>query len=73
MDGSIFGKYVVHTSRSRGDRASNRDGFDCGFLVPKGLNQPLFVHGDLVLLQLLYKLTKILIKVRGLRYCKHGL
>ena len=38
IDGSVLGKFVVHTSRSREDRASNRDGFDCGFLVLASLN-----------------------------------
>ena len=31
-------QYVVHSSRSKADEAANRDGFDCGFLVPGGLN-----------------------------------
>ena len=38
VDGSVFGQFIVHSSRSRADRAANRDGFDCGFLVPASLN-----------------------------------
>ena len=30
--------YVVHSSRTKHDEANHRDGFDCGFLVPGGLN-----------------------------------
>ena len=32
------GKYVVHSSRTKDDELANRDGFDCGFLVPGSLN-----------------------------------
>ena len=38
MDGSPFGSHTVLSSRSRDDLANGRDGFDCGFLVPDGLN-----------------------------------
>ena len=38
VNGSVFAGHVVHSHRSRDDRAANRDGFDCGFLVPKSLN-----------------------------------
>ena len=38
VDGSRFGGFTVFSSRSRDDRANNRDGFDCGFLVPDSLS-----------------------------------
>ena len=31
-------RYIVHSSRSKDDELANRDGFDCGFLVPVSLN-----------------------------------
>ena len=31
-------KYVVLSSRTKGDETANRDGFDCGFLIPASLN-----------------------------------
>ena len=29
---------IVHASRTKDDEAAQRDGFDCGFLVPSCLN-----------------------------------
>ena len=31
-------RYIVHASRSKDDESANREGFDCGFLVPGSLN-----------------------------------
>ena len=30
--------FIVHSSGTREDEAAHRDGFDCGFLIPEGLN-----------------------------------
>ena len=38
IGGSVFEGHIVHASRSKADLANNRDGFDCGFLVPVSLN-----------------------------------
>ena len=35
----LYGEqHIVHSSWSKRDETANRDGFDCGFLIPESLN-----------------------------------